>query len=165
MKLKIELAGRPRTLELARVGSRLAAALDGRAVEADAVEIGPGIFSILIAGASFEAQVEPAGDGLTVAIAGIRIPVRVVDPRQWKGRRGGSVEAEGRQQIVAPMPGKVVRILVQQGEKVDSGQGILVVEAMKMQNEIRSPKTGAVERLLVTVGQAVNAGEVVAVVM
>jgi len=74
------------------------------------------------------------------------------------------VEAEGRQQIVAPMPGKVVRLLVQQGEKVEAGRGLLVVEAMKMQNEIRSPKTGTVERLLVTDGQAVNAGEVVAVV-
>lgn len=165
MKLKIELAGRTRTLEIAHVGSRLTATLDGQAVEADAVEVGPGIYSLLIAGSSFEAQVEPTAAGLTVAIAGSRVPVRVVDRRQWQGRRGGSVEAEGRQQIVAPMPGKVVRLLAQQGEKVDAGQGILVVEAMKMQNEIRSPKTGTVERLLVTEGKAVNAGEVVAVVM
>jgi biotin carboxyl carrier protein len=165
MKLKIELAGRTRTLELARDGGRLAATLDGHAVEADAVEVTPGIYSILIGGASFEVQVEAAPSGLTVAVAGSRIPVRVVDPRQWQGRRGGPVEAEGRQQIVAPMPGKVVRILVQQGEKVDAGQGMLVVEAMKMQNEIRSPKTGTVEKLLVTEGQAVNAGEVVAVVV
>jgi len=164
MKLKIELAARTRTLEFARDGRRLTAMLDGRALEADALEVGPGIYSILIDGASFEAQVESAADGLTVAIGGLRIPLRVLDPRQWQGRRSGSVEAEGRQQIVAPMPGKVVRILVAQGEKVDSGQGILVVEAMKMQNEIRSPKTGMVERLAVTEGQAVNAGEVVAVV-
>ncbi|HXZ19023.1 MAG TPA: biotin/lipoyl-containing protein [Candidatus Acidoferrales bacterium] len=165
MKLKIELAGRTRTLELSRAGPRLTATLDGQAIEADAVEVGPGIYSLLIAGASFEAQVEPAAAGLTVAIGGSRVPLRVVDPRQWQGRRGASVEAEGRQQILAPMPGKVVRLLAQQGEKVDAGQGILVVEAMKMQNEIRSPKTGTVERLLVTEGQAVNAGEVVAVVM
>lgn len=164
MKLKIELGGRTRTLELAREGRRIVATLDGQAVEADAVELGPGIYSILIAGSSFEAQVEAAADGFTVAIAGRRIPVRVSDPRQWQRRRGGSVEAEGRQQIAAPMPGKVVRVLLQQGEKVDAGQGILVVEAMKMQNEIRSPKTGRVERLLVTEGQAVNAGEIVAVV-
>jgi len=164
MKLTIELAARTRTLELARDGRRLTAKLDGCAVEADAVEIGPGIYSILINGASLEAQVEAAADGLTVVIGGRRISARVLDPRQWQGRRGGSIEAEGRQQIAAPMPGKVVRILVQQGENVEAGQGILVVEAMKMQNEIRSPKTGAVERLLVTEGQAVNAGEVVAVV-
>jgi len=164
MKLRIELAGRARTLELVRDGHRLSGSLDGQAVEADAVEVGPGIYSILVAGASFEAQVEAAANSLTVAIAGHRIPIRVVDPRQWQGRRGSSVEAEGRQQITAPMPGKVVRILVQQGEKVDTGQGLLVVEAMKMQNEIRSPKTGVVEKLLVTEGQAVNSGDVVAVV-
>jgi biotin carboxyl carrier protein len=60
------------------------------------------------------------------------------------------------------MPGKVVRLLVQVGDKVEAGQGLLVVEAMKMQNEIRSPKGGTVERLQVKEGQPVNAGEVLA---
>ena len=82
--------------------------------------------------------------------------------RAWRGRRHGAVEAEGRQQIVAPMPGKVVRLLVKTGDKVEAGQGLLVVEAMKMQNEVRSPKTGTVERLLAKEGQPVNAGEVLA---
>jgi pyruvate carboxylase subunit B len=62
------------------------------------------------------------------------------------------------------MPGKVVRVLVQAGEKVEAGQGLLVVEAMKMQNEIRSPKGGIVERLHVKEGQPVNAGEVLCIV-
>ena len=164
MKLRIEFGGRTRSVELARDGRRLTGTLDGHAVEADAVEVGPGIYSIVIAGAAIEAQVESAASGLTITVGGRRMAARVVDPRQWQGRRGGAVEAEGRQQIVAPMPGKVVRVLVQQGEHVDAGSGLLVVEAMKMQNEIRSPKTGTVERLVVTEGQAVNAGEVVAVV-
>jgi len=164
MKLKIELGGRKRIVELERDGCRLTGSIDGHAIEADAVEIGPGIYSILIAGASFEAQVESGPAGLTVSIGGRRIPASVADPRQWQGRRGGAAEAEGRQQIAAPMPGKVVRLLVAQGEKVDAGRGLLVVEAMKMQNEIRSPKTGTVEKLLVAEGQAVNAGEIVAVV-
>jgi biotin carboxyl carrier protein len=72
------------------------------------------------------------------------------------------VEAEGRQQITAPMAGKVVRLLVKSGEKVEVGQGLLVVEAMKMQNEIRSTKSGTVERLLVQEGQTVNASETLA---
>jgi biotin carboxyl carrier protein len=164
VKLKIHLGGRMREVEIAREGQRLKGTLDGRPVEADAVEVGPGIYSILKDGAAFELRVERAAAGLTVAVAGLRLEARVLDPRQWQGRRGGAVEAEGRQQIVAPMPGKVVRVLVRQGEKVEAGRGLLVVEAMKMQNEIRSPKTGTVERLLVTEGQAVNAGEVVAVV-
>ena len=165
MKLKIQLGGRTRDLELTREGRSLRATLDGRKLEADAVEIAPGQYSILLEGASCEVGVEPAPAGLIVTVAGRRLDVRVVDPRRWRGAgRGGALEAEGRQQVVAPMPGKVVRVLVQQGEKVEAGRGLLVVEAMKMQNEIRSPKTGTVERLMVNEGQAVNAGQVLAVV-
>jgi len=165
MKLKIQFGGRTRDLELAREGRRLRASLDGRAIEADAVEVAPGQYSILLEGAACEVGVEPAAAGLIVSIAGRRLEARVVDPRRWRGAgRGGALEVEGRQQILAPMPGKVVRVLVQQGDTVDAGRGLLVVEAMKMQNEVRSPKTGTVERLLVTEGQAVNAGEVLAVV-
>jgi len=164
VKLKIQLGGRTRDLEMAREGRRISGTLDGRRMEADAVEVSPGIYSILTDGAAFEVRVERAATGLTVVVGGRRLSARVVDPRQWQGRGGGAVEAEGRQQILAPMPGKVVRVLVRQGEKVEAGRGLVVVEAMKMQNEVRSPKTGTVERLLVSEGQAVNAGEVVAVV-
>jgi biotin carboxyl carrier protein len=86
----------------------------------------------------------------------------VADPRAWSGRRPRTLEAEGRQPVVAPMPGKVVRLLVKAGDTVEAGQGLLVVEAMKMQNEIRSPKSGVVERLLAQEGQPVNAGETLA---
>jgi biotin carboxyl carrier protein len=89
--------------------------------------------------------------------------VEVVDPRRLV-RAGHELELEGRQEISAPMPGKVVRVMVEQGKPVETGQGILVLEAMKMQNEVRSPKSGMLERLLVQEGQAVNAGETLAVV-
>ena len=104
------------------------------------------------------------GGGLVVQTAGEEFPVEVLDPRAWRGKHSGVLEAEGRRQILAPMPGKVVRVLVKQGDAVEAGQGLVVVEAMKMQNEIRSPKSGKIERLSVTEGQAVNAGEVLAVV-
>jgi biotin carboxyl carrier protein len=98
-------------------------------------------------------------------VAGNReFSARVRDPRQWRRNRGTAAEAEGRQQVVAPMPGKIVRVLVKAGDKVVLKQGLLVVEAMKMQNEIRSPKSGTVERLLVNEGQTVNAGEILAIV-
>jgi len=74
------------------------------------------------------------------------------------------IESEGSQRVIAPMPGKVVRVLVKVGDAIEVGNGILVVEAMKMQNEVRSPKSGKIERLLVSEGQAVSAGEVLAVV-
>ena len=87
---------------------------------------------------------------------------RIIDPRVWRGRQQGALEAEGRQKIVAPMPGKVIRLLVEAGDSVEAGQGLVVVEAMKMQNEIKSPKSGKVERLLAKEGQSVNAGDILA---
>jgi biotin carboxyl carrier protein len=164
VKLKIQIGSRIREVDIRRDGRRLIGTLDGRPVEADAVEVSPGVYSILMDDAAIEVLVETAAAGLTVVVGGRRLPVRVEDPRQWQGRRSGGVEAEGRQQVVAPMPGKVVRVLVQQGEKIEAGRGVVVVEAMKMQNEIRSPKTGTVERLSVMEGQSVSAGDVVAIV-
>jgi biotin carboxyl carrier protein len=164
MKLEIEIGGRKRSVEVEREGGRVRCRIDGRALEADAVEVAPGAYSILLGGESFEVRVTPAHDGLRVDSAGHEFAARVRDPRAWRGQRGSSVEVEGRQQVFAPMPGKVVRLLVQAGDKIEAGKGVLVVEAMKMQNEIRAPKSGIVEKLLVKEGQAVNAGEALAVI-
>lgn len=164
MKLEIELGGKTRKLEVNRTGGRLECLIDGRAMEADAIEVSPGVYSILIGSASIEARVEPSATGLRVIVGGREHDVRVRDPRQWERHRGTAAEAEGRQPLIAPMPGKIVRVLVKAGEAVEAGQGIVVVEAMKMQNEVRAPKSGTVERLLVSENQAVSAGEVIAVV-
>jgi biotin carboxyl carrier protein len=164
MKLEIEIGGRTRALEVRRVGKRLLWQLDGRAIEADVLEVARGIYSVLIEGQSHEVRVEEAGVGLRVFTANEEYLAEVVDPRQWRKRHGGAHPTEGSQQVLAPMPGKVVRVLVKTGDTVKAGQGIVVVEAMKMQNEIRAPRPGTVERLLVTEGQAVNSGEVLAVV-
>jgi biotin carboxyl carrier protein len=163
MKFHVEINGRQRTVELERDGAAWRISLDGEAVDADAVEIAPNIYSILLNGKSYEIRITPTSTGaLTLQTERHEFTAEVTDPRAWRGRRHGALEAEGRQQIVAPMPGKIVRVLVQAGEKVEAGQGLLVVEAMKMQNEIRSPKSGTVERLLVKEGQPVNAGEALA---
>jgi len=164
MKLEVQIGGRTRELEARRVANRWLWQLDGKPIEADAVEVSPGVFSILIGGKSFELRVEERAAGLRLFSTGKEFSADVIDPRQWRRRRPGGLEAQGRQQVLAPMPGKVVRVLVKTGDAVEAGQGLLVVEAMKMQNEIRAPKTGKVERLLVVEGQAVNAGEVLAVV-
>ena len=138
--------------------------IDGRRVEADAVKLSPGVYSILLDGRSLEVRVETVADGLLLQTAGREYRVEIVDPRSWRRSHGGKIDLAGRQQISAPMAGKVVRVLVAPGQPVEAGQGLLVVEAMKMQNEIRSPKTGTVERLLAKEGQAVNAGDVLAVI-
>lgn len=167
MKYEIQLTGasgkKTRNVELERDGDGWRVTLDGQPVTADAAEIAPHTLSILLYGQSHEIYVTPFANGtLELQTATQEFTAEVIDPRAWSGRRHGSVETEGRQQVVAPMPGKVVRLLVKPGDQVEAGQGLLVVEAMKMQNEIRSPKSGTVEHILAKEGQPVNAGEVLA---
>jgi biotin carboxyl carrier protein len=159
VRLPLELNGAQRSVEVNREGQRLHFAIDGRALGADAIEVASGVYSILMDGAAFEARVENAPTGLGVTIGPSEFLVALRDPRKWSPSRGGALETEGRQRVIAPMPGRVVRILVKTGERVEAGQGVAVVEAMKMQNEVRSPKSGTVERLLVSENQAVSAGE------
>ncbi len=169
MKFEVQLTGssgkKLRTVELERDAHRWKILLDGQPVDADAVEIAPNTLSLLLEGQSYDVRITPSPDGSLKLQTGLQeFSAEVLDPRAWRGRKHGALEAEGRQQVVAPMPGKVIRVLVQAGDKVEAGQGLLVVEAMKMQNEIRSPKAGAVERLLVKEGQPVNAGDVLCIV-
>jgi biotin carboxyl carrier protein len=163
VKFEIRIAGTIRIVELERNADHWRVTLDGQSLDADAAEIAPNTFSILLRGQSHEIRVTPSPSGMLTLQTGLEeFTAEAVDPRAWSGRRHGALEAEGRQQVVAPMPGKVVRLLVKAGDTVEAGQGLLVVEAMKMQNEIRSPKSGVVERLLAQEGQPVNAGEILA---
>jgi len=163
MKFEVRISGGTRIVELERNSSTWSILLDGQRVAADVAEIDEHTLSILLHGESHEIRVTPVSGGALKVQSGLHeFTAEVIDPRARRGARRSGAEAEGRQQIVAPMPGKVIRVLVAAGEKVETGQGVLVVEAMKMQNEIRSPKSGTVERVLVEEGQAVNAGEILA---
>ena len=167
MRFEVQLASptgkRTHTIDLERMGDQWRIILDGEAIDADVVEIAQNTLSIIIRGESHEIRVARSPEGLLSIQTGLReFTAEVTDQRSWRGRRLGHVEVQGRQQITAPMAGKVVRLLVKSGETVEVGQGLLVVEAMKMQNEIRSTKSGTVERLLAQEGQAVNAGEILA---
>jgi biotin carboxyl carrier protein len=137
--------------------------VNGRSVElrsgADIVEVEPGVWSVILDGRSFE--VRP--DRGALIVNGQRHEVEIDDPRVLRRRTAG-VAAEGQQTLKASMPGKVVRVLVADGDDVAAGQGIVVVEAMKMQNEVRSPKDGRVISVRVSEGSAVGAGDVLAVV-
>jgi biotin carboxyl carrier protein len=167
MKYEVRISGKTHIVELERRADGWQAAIEGKpGIAADVSEVAPNVFSVLLSGRSHEVYVTPSsGSQLQLHTGGLEFLAEVSDPRSWRGRRHGGAEAEGRQQILAPMPGKVVRLLVKAGDKVEARQGLLVVEAMKMQNEIRSPKNGRVERILVAEGQAVNAGEVLCVVV
>jgi biotin carboxyl carrier protein len=163
VKYEVLVAGETRVVELSRVDDAWKISLDGKELQASVVEVAPYTFSVLLNGLSHQIRVAPRADGTLTLHTGLaEYPAEVSDPRVWRGRRHGALEAEGRQQVTAPMPGKVVRLLVSEGDSVRAGQGLLVVEAMKMQNEIRSPKNGKVEKLLAKENQAVNAGDILA---
>jgi biotin carboxyl carrier protein len=121
----------------------------------------PGVYSVLLDGRCYEARVEEHPGLLVVVIDGYRFEVDVRDPRRF--RRGAAGRgADGVQTISAPMPGKVVRLLVAAGDTVEAGQGLLVVEAMKMQNELKAPRAGKVLTVATKEGATVTPGEVLA---
>ena len=128
--------------------------------EPDIVEVEPGVYSVIDGLSAWEARVA----GSEIAIAGHRFPLEIEDPRQWK-RSTHAAGAQGRASIAAAMPGKIVRILVEVGDEVVAGQGIIVVEAMKMQNELKAPRDGRVTAIEVKENDSVNAGTVLATIV
>jgi biotin carboxyl carrier protein len=167
MKYGVTIDGRQYSVEFTRpadAATRLTAVIDGREIQCDAVPVSPGLYSILLGGRSLEVSVDSAANGFLVRAGHREFQVEIRDPRAYRRGRTRGIALEGRQQISAPMSGKVIRILAAQGETVEAGQGLLVVEAMKMQNEIRSPKSGVVEQFLVKEGQTVISGELLAVI-
>lgn len=142
--------------------------INDRAIEIDpdhlelVRQVEPGVYSVLLDGVSYEARTAPSEEGLAVQVNGRRFSVEVRDPRN-ASRRSRSAVGAGRQNIAAPMPGKVVRVLVKQGDAVDTGQGLAVVEAMKMQNEMKAARPGHVAEVRVRDGDTVAANQVLLV--
>ena len=119
-----------------------------------------GCYSVLFRGRSFRVSRSAGGEML---VDGVRLPVEVFDPRELRGRKTKGLD-HGRAKISAPMPGKVVRLMVAVGDMVEAGQDLAVVEAMKMQNAMKSPKTGRVSEVKTQVDATVGAGDVLVVV-
>lgn len=119
----------------------------------------PGVYSVLLEGRMYDARVEETPAGLVVVIDGYRFEIEVRDPRRWS-RKDAARGGEGVQTVAAPMPGKIVRVLVAPGDTVKAGQGLLVVEAMKMQNEMKASRDGRILTVTVKEGATVAAGEI-----
>ena len=138
--------------------------IDERIVEIDSAqlsavtEVEPGVYSILIHGASYEVRVIETAQGLRAEASGRRFKAAVLDPRDGARSSRASI-GSGRQSIAAPMPGKVIRVLVQAGDTVEAGQGLIVVEAMKMQNEMKATRPGRVIEIRARAGATVGAGD------
>jgi biotin carboxyl carrier protein len=164
MRLTIQIRRKDALLDLTRTGQarRFQVGSDPER-QAEVAQPEPGVYSVLMAGRVYEARVEQSNGGIVVVIDGNRFDMEVRDPRQFK-RRNGWHGIEGLQNVTAPMPGKVVRVLTPPGTMVTTGQGLVVVEAMKMQNELRAPKTGRVITVPVREGDTVAAGDVLATI-
>jgi biotin carboxyl carrier protein len=137
-----------------------------RVLEVDAVHLAGHALSLLVGGRSARCDIEQGKEGRLAVLVGDEVhEVEILDERRQRLRRAsGKFTLEGPQRVDAPMPGKVVRVLVKQGDEVQEGQGLVVVEAMKMENELKSPKAGKVRELHAQEGQAVEAGARLAVV-
>jgi biotin carboxyl carrier protein len=155
--------GKDYRLELNRTDGRWSCRLVGREVEVDAVLARPDVLSLRVGNLAYEVKSERVASELHLWVGSSRFSVEVRDPRSLRGR-ARAAEDHGPRKIVAPMPGKVVRLLVREGDEIEAGAGVAVVEAMKMQNEIKSPKKGTIQKILVSEGSAVNAGDVLIVV-
>ena len=164
MTYDVIVDGKSVRVELARVGAGWECKLDGRKLTADAVVTSPAVLSLLIAGKVYEVKREASATDLHLWVGSARYQVEVRDPRAYRSRRAAAVSGEGPQQVVSPMPGKVVRILAPAGTKVEAGQGIVVVEAMKMQNEMKASRSGRVTTVSVKEGSTVAAGDLLATI-
>ena len=159
MTARVLVNGKPVAVTFARRGESWSFEIDGQRADAAVAQPEKGVYHVLLDGRSYEVRV--AGDRMD--INGYELQVVLDDARDAIARRAdGSVH--GRQSIAAPMPGKVVRVLVAEGEQVERDQGMVVIEAMKMQNEMKSPKAGRVTSLSAEEGTTVGAGDVLAVV-
>jgi len=164
MKYEVDIAGRSYGVEVEREEREWRCRVDGEDVPIDAVLSGHDVLSLLAGGKSYEVKLERNGSELTIVLGGRPYAAEVRDPRSLRSRKRAPLSVDGPQSVVAPMPGKVVRVLAPENTKVRAGGGIVVIEAMKMQNELKSPKDGRIRKMLAKEGAAVNAGDVLAVV-
>ena len=164
MIYEVIVDGKPHRLQIEKAESGWNCVLDGKAMQVDAALTRRDVISLIVAGRSYEIKREQTANDLHMWVGSERFGVELRDPRSLRGRKEAGEEEHGPRKLVAPMPGRVVRVLVQEKAEVELGQGLIVVEAMKMQNEVKSPKKGIVQKILAVAGATVNGGDVLAIV-
>lgn len=167
MKIEAEVNGNRHSVEIIRDGDHVTAEIDGRRYEVEASEPEPNVLLIKREGKICELFVSPPAsisEPTVVTIAGRQIEVSLNDPKRLRASASADDHPDGTAEIKTSMPGKVVRILVAEGDLVAKGDGIIVIEAMKMQNELKAPKDGTVKSIRFEAGQTVAAGEILATI-
>jgi biotin carboxyl carrier protein len=157
------VAGRAVRVEVRGGDGRYTLALDGVPMEVDLVETGRSFASLLVGGESHEVAIEKRPEGYVVHFPADAVPVALAESARG-ALAGGARRPDGPARLTAPMPGRVVRVLRGPGAEVAAGDGLVVIEAMKMENELRSPRAGRVQEVAVHEGQAVEAGALLLVV-
>ncbi|MDQ1640537.1 MAG: hypothetical protein QOF62_3876 [Pyrinomonadaceae bacterium] len=167
MKYKAQIANSEHAISLELVDGSATADIDGRRYEIEHRKL-PGGDYLLIKGTDvYKCRVEErhgSNNSFAVVLSGVSYDIALVDPKRLSSARSSAAHAHGSAEIVSPMPGKIVRVLVEAGAQVEAGAGIIVVEAMKMQNEMKAPKAGVVVSINAEAGATVNAGDVLAVI-
>jgi biotin carboxyl carrier protein len=169
MKLNAQLFNTDHEIEITLdpVDDGVVADVDGRSLELEVRELASGEYLILHDTTVFRCRVQPKPhqrNSFEVSLRGHSYDITVIDRKRLRSGHASGVHDHGAAEIVSPMPGKVVRLLVEVGNPVKVGDGVVVVEAMKMQNELKSPKAGVVLSINAEAGATVNAGDVLAVI-
>ena len=168
MKLKAQLAETDYEVSLDLTSGAAVADIDGRHYDLEVRELGHGEYLLISGSQIYKCRVDrkrhPTQDVFLVVLRGHEHDVKIIDPKRLRSTQSSGAHHPDVAEIVSPMPGKIVRVLVEPGTHVEAGAGIVVVEAMKMQNEMKAPKAGVVVSVKTEEGAAVTAGDVLAVI-
>jgi len=161
MKLIAEFDNQRHEVQIKQNGSRLSAEIDGRTYELETSEPEPNVYLFKHDNQIYQIYAAPHG---VVNVGNHQLEINVLDPKRLRGSISANAQTDGASEIKTAMPGKVVRVLTETGAEVKKGDGIIVVEAMKMQNEMKSPKDGIIKEIRFSEGATVNAGDVLIVI-
>jgi biotin carboxyl carrier protein len=167
MKLFAELNNEKHEITLEQTGEKVFAEIDGRNYELEVSEPEPNVYLCKHNNQIFEIFVSPnekSNELFQVNVANHNLEIKISDPKRLRGTAAGTGEIEGIAEIKTAMPGKVVRVLVEEGAEVKIGDGIIIVEAMKMQNEMKSSKDGIIKEIRFAEGATVNAGDILVII-
>ncbi|MDQ3373829.1 MAG: biotin/lipoyl-binding protein [Acidobacteriota bacterium] len=167
MKLLAEFNHENYQITFEQNGENLTAEIDGRRYELEASQPEPNVYLLKHNGRIYEFFVSPnekSNEPFQVSIGNHNLEIKILDPKRLRGKGAAAGQTDGAAEIKTAMPGKLVRVLVEKGAAVQKGDGILVVEAMKMQNEMKAPKDGVVKEIRFKEGATVNAGDVLAII-